>query len=79
MNALARPCKCNISILWQRLVYARVHVKLAHIVVPAPPGPSVSGGRQGADLSVICQCVEVARIRHTEVSQLLTQQLESFH
>lgn len=40
-------------------------------------GPSVSGGRQGADLSVICQCIEVARIRHKEVSQLLTQQLEA--
>lgn len=46
-------------------------------MLAAPSGPSVSGGRHGADLSVICQCIEVARIRHKEVSQLLTQQLEA--
>ena len=40
-------------------------------------GPSVSSGRQGADLSVICQCIEVAKTRHKEVSQLIAQQLEA--
>ena len=42
-----------------------------------PPGPSVSGGRHGADLSVICQCIEVAKTRHKDLSQLMAQQLES--
>ncbi|DBA84869.1 hypothetical protein WJX77_007920 [Trebouxia sp. C0004] len=40
-------------------------------------GPSVSGGRGEADLAVICQCIETAKYRHKELSQLLGQQLEA--
>ena len=40
-------------------------------------GPSVSGGRGEADLSVICQCIETAKYRHKELTEILRQQLEA--
>ena len=40
-------------------------------------GPSVSGGRGEANLSVICQCIETAKYRHKELTEILRQQLEA--